>query len=119
MVCTVAFSFCSIAKWAQCFVDIHRSIARFGARKGHFEGKAGGEGGRREDQVGRWEGDRGGKEKRKCSQEQLGDTKKFTEDLYEKLKASEARVKRLHKDIGQLREAHDKVGKGRGRRKEW
>lgn len=69
----------------------------------------------------RWASGRGigGQKKRKCSQEQLGDTKKFTEDLYEKLKASEARVKRLHKDIGQLREAHDKVGKGRGRRKEW
>uniref|UniRef100_A0A914H157 FYVE-type domain-containing protein n=1 Tax=Globodera rostochiensis TaxID=31243 RepID=A0A914H157_GLORO len=44
----------------------------------------------------------------RISQEQLTDMKKFTEDLYEKLKAAESRVKRLKKDICQMNEIHEK-----------
>ncbi|KAL3080791.1 hypothetical protein niasHS_014896 [Heterodera schachtii] len=44
----------------------------------------------------------------RTSHEQLADMKKFTEDLYEKLKTAENRVKRLKSDIGQLNELHEK-----------
>lgn len=45
------------------------------------------------------------------SHEQLVDMKKFTEDLYEKLKTAESRVRRLKSDICQLNELHEKVVK--------